>query len=697
MSPPNLIPPSSSSISAAPTMYLGPNTSVKNTTEGIQTTLPIKTTNVFTTERGLNVHTNSGTSSMIVNSDGDIITAGQVMAIGAISTSSNITATGSANSSSINVNTDKFTVSSTGLTTIQDNLVVGSHFTVTKSSGAVSADGNMTVGGSIYSSGTVTVGGTQSSPNMTLGNDGHITAAGDLTVGSSAIVAHAGTGNVEMTGQATIGTTLSVNSGQFVVDSTTGKTNVSGETNIGGNLNIHTDKFNITASSGNFTSAGSATIASNLDIGSSNFHVTASSGLIESVGNLNLGSGQVILNSSDGSISAKGNLKLGSDFSSPNVQINASSGALTTNFGYASYIAPSSSDNTTTTSVSGTSPDFTSTTSQHLATQTYVDRQLWKQTVRINTILGSDDSVLTSFNNVFKLVQAIEGDTTASAIGGLVSQTSQVSETVSEIVATDKKVVLVNCASSVWADECMPLPIPASVSAYNLHDGWYFKNCVNAGSGTSNKINWYLPVNGTNMKVSDLKNLYIYLFAVSDYSLPYISIYTQAKGNSTDIFPGLANARINHYFANPSESPNTNTTYCLYTQALPDQTDYNYSAISVQANQTSTANHTNYNNGTYGSVLSGINTDSSIVSPTDKIAFIVIQTASTASVNDVEFVLNSVHLRTLKGTTQLMFQNAGPSSNYMFNTFFQKNSDFSSISSKNTAYLAAYNAINNSA
>lgn len=681
-------------INSSPNLYLGPNTSVENnTTKGLLTSLPLTTQNVLTSQAGLNINSSGSSSTLTIDSAGNVITAGTITSTGSITSSGSVTATGSLNSSSLNVGGTNFTVSNTGKTTMLDDLVVGSHFTVTKSSGAVNSDGNVTVGGTVYANGTVTIGGTQSSPNLTLGNDGHITASNDVTIGNSAVVFHAGTGNADIKGS------LNVHSNQLLVDSVNSLVAINCATNIAGDVNVNSGKFTVDHSTGDLVSAGTLNVANNVSVGGSNVVITASSGKIATTGDVNVASDKVILGSSDGSISAIGNLKLGSDLTHPTFSINSSTGVAQTNLDYSSYVPPSASTNTTTTSVSGAAPDFTSSTSQYLATQTYVDKQLWNQTVRINTILGHDSTVLDSFNNVYGIVKAIEGSTTASeSLTTIASNYGAINTTVSELAGNALNSVLINCSSAVWADECAPLPIPQSITGYpgfNGLDGWYFENVV-----TSSKVNWYLPSNNV-MTMADVINIYLNVFIASNASLPIISIFTKPKGTGhNDIYPGFANARV-HYVFNASDATSTNKMYSMYIGA--DAPENNYGITSIQSKNTVTANRTNSSNPDYGNVLSGTNYDTTIISPSDVIQCFAIQTDSGADKNSVKLVLNSFNIQQnslsgakgSKGTTQMLFQNSSVATNYMFNTFFQKNSDFSLMNTKNKNQFAAYNELYN--
>ena len=70
---------------------------------------------------------------------------------------------------------------------------------------------------------------------------------------------------------------------------------------------------------------------------------------------------------------------------------------------------------------------------------------------------------------------------------------------------------------------------------------------------------------------------------------------------------------------------------------------------------------------------------STTINPADEILFITIQTDSGATVGNVNCVIKNLSIRQKIGTTQFAFSNAGPASNFLFNTFFKKNTDFTDI------------------
>jgi hypothetical protein len=679
----------------SPTVYLGRNLSISNnSSDGLNIgSLQLQTKSIISS-KGININRVGANSSLTIDVDGNMKTNGLVDTIGSITTSSSL------NSTSINVNGGNFTVADSGDVTTSGDVVasgdlsIGSNFSVISSNGAVTT-------GTVTSTGSISIGGTINSPNMILGNDGKITALNDLNINSGKFSVSSSNGNVSAAGD------LIINSNKFTVASSSGNVSTAGNVSVDGNVSavgtlsatgslaINNDKFTVAASSGNVYSAGSVSIDGNvsavgtlsatgsLAINTNKFTVAASSGDVYTAGSVSV-DGDV---SVDGTLSVLDNLSVNDKFT-----VEASTGKAKSDLPYASYTINSSSSNTTTTTLSGAEPVFDSVTNKYLTTQEYVDKEIWKQTKRINTMLGSDETVQT-FENVLKVVTAIAGSsdvvTTLNNVNGkyddLVDKQAEVKTSLSQVVAQAHNNVLVNCTPTVWQDECGPMPIPNTITSKTIEDGWYFSNLT-----TGNKINWYMPTNGSDMTVADVQNMYLNLFAASDMSLPFIHIYTAPKNNATDYWPGFANAKINYIFSAASPSLTANKSYCLHTGVAPMNV-YNKTLLSCQLVQTSNA--TNKNNGTQGS--NGTTFDSAIVSPSDKILFFTIGTSALASANNVCAVINSLNICVKTGTTQFSFSNAGVVSNYLFNYFFQKNTDFTAFPApvKQGAYAEKYNSI----
>jgi hypothetical protein len=167
---------------------------------------------------------------------------------------------------------------------------------------------------------------------------------------------------------------------------------------------------------------------------------------------------------------------------------------------------------------------------------------------------------------------------------------------------------------------------------------------------TASKINWYLPANGSSMKVKHILNMFLNMYAVSDKSLPFISIWTAPKGNSSEYNSGACNEHVNFYYTATTPSATSNKNYTLYTSKNAPANTYN--STLLRCSSTSTKNNTNKtlnnNLGTIQQVSSNttfLNSfDTSIVSEEDNVVCFIIQTASTAAASDVNLVVNNFNV-----------------------------------------------------
>ena len=479
---------------------------------------------------------------------------------------------------------------------------------------------------------------------------------------------------------------MAINTDKFKVTASSGAVAAAGD------FAIATDKFKVTASSGNVTAAGSLSAASATVTGSlsgasasvtgslsaTSLAISTDKFIVDSTGDLKINTNKFTVSSAGavvaaGAVSAAGDLKIATD----KFIVSSTDGKVTSAIPYASYTPAACATNTTTTSASGAEPVLTSATSAYLTTQEYVDKQLWNQTKRINTILGSDESVVTSFNNVYKLVTQFAGESgtvaTLNNITGkydtLVDRAAEIVTSVSDVVSQAYNTVLMNCTPSVWRDECGPVPIPAIISAKTTDDGWYFKNFAAA-----EKVNWYVPLNGTVMTVGDIKNLYMNIFAVSNVDFPFITIYTKPKPADHALYSknyaSWAGAKITYVYSVASPTSIANESYCLYTNKSPMNV---YGKTCLSPSDVATANKDNRHNGTEGalSTTSPKSYDSTLVSTTDEILYIAVHSKSVSLVNQTEFILNSLNVCLKTGTTNFAFSNAGVLSSYFYAKHFQ--------------------------
>jgi hypothetical protein len=654
---------------------LGRNFTIDNTsTGGVNISNLALKSNSTISSVGLNISSVSGSSALTINDSGDINTNGYFSSTGAITTVSAL------NSTSINVKhnasdtTNVFSVSDSGSIIASDDLKIGSSFIVTATSGAVSS-GALDVSGTITATGTLNIGNS----NVIIGNDGTISAISNLSIGSGNFNVTATTGNVDFIGD------LKINTDKFSVSHTDGSIVSKGSFSGLGDLTINTDQFTVNAATGNVVSKGTFSGLGDLAINTDKFTVQASSGNVSFNGDLNINSSQFTVSHVDGSLVTKGTISGLGDMNINNkFVVHQSDGHATSDIAYSSYVLAASSSDTSTTVSTTVKPSTISSTSTFLTTQEYVDKQIWQQTERINTMLGVDNQIIDNFNNVYKLVDAMAGhsDTVVALQNindkylGLVDRASEITTSVSTVVAQANASVPVACLPSVWADECAPLPIPSGIQI--CEDGWFFQNLT-----SGKKINWYLPPNGTSMNVDDIQNMYLNAFIGSSVSMPFITIYTKPKASPySNYFPGFAGAKINFCYTVDTPSLTCNKNYSLYTHTNP-MNKYNTTGLKYTAIYTE--------NGTNRNSSSGMATiDTNLVSLDDEVLCFVIGTDSTAQQNDVKFIANSLNVRVKTGTTQFTFSNNGPSTNFMFMNIYKMNSDMSAVTPKNISLFKSY-------
>lgn len=684
---------------------LSSNVSIKNDySSGFNIkNLPFKTNS--TLDAGaLNISSLSGQSKLTVDYNGNLNTAGYISASGAITSEASLNSTSLFVRSSSSDSDSKFSVSSTGRVIAKDSLSIGSLFNVDAITGKITSgdimSGKIDVTGTITTTSHINI----NSSKIVLGNDGTISAAGNFTIATDRFTANATTGDVSAAGTLSIGKSLTIATDKFIVDWNTGNTTIAGTTSGKGDLMINGDMFKVTASSGdvklkgilnvndNFSvsAAGAVAAAGNFAIATDKFKVDATNGNVviagttSAAGDLKVNGEQFKVTASSGAVDFKGDLNIKDNF-----KVISSSGAATSEFKYQDYTLNPSSSNISATELNGEVVNFTSATNKHLTTQEYVDRELFKQTIRINTMLGSDETV-NSFNNVLKVVTQIAGSGEAiDTLNGINSQYSNLLDKQVEVKTSLSKALeqaynteLVACLPTVWADESIPLPIPnATISLMNEQvDGWFFENLMDTGVNKTNKINWYLPVN-KDMTLADIKNMYLNAFIGSDQSLPFITIFTQPKEGYSN-YAGWAGSKINFHFSNANPSANYNKTCCLYTGSSPMNV---YDAVPTPVWGIITENGINKNS---ASLLDHIDLNS--VSLHDKIKYICISTATDALLGHVKFIANSFSIALKTGTVQFTFSNAGPATNFLYMRSFGMHSDMSIVRQKNADYYKHY-------
>jgi hypothetical protein len=182
------------------------------------------------------------------------------------------------------------------------------------------------------------------------------------------------------------------------------------------------------------------------------------------------------------------------------------------------------------------------------------------------------------------------------------------------------------------------------------------------------------------MTVGDIKNMYLNAFIGSDQSLPIITIYTVP--NASNNYASWAGSRVNFLFSNANPLASYNKTCCLYTGSSPMNV---YDAVPTQVWKITTDDGTSNK-----SAPAEDSINLARVSLTDKILYICIQTASTATKSQVKFIANSFSIALKTGTVQFTFSNAGPAANFLYMRSLSMYSDMSVVSQKNADYYKWY-------
>jgi hypothetical protein len=668
---------------------------------GITTCLPINTNSTITSEGLTILASDSGPTSLTITSNGNLTTSANLVTTG----QGYITSATSLNSNSINVGGSNFTVSSAGSVTTASTLNVG---------GVASIIGNLNVGtnlitmnstsGAIYTPGTFTAASnitvmdtTNTNTKITLGNDGHISAAGaitsngDLTVGASKLVLSSGSGNLTLNGIVASGGDVNVNAGNVVLSALNGNILGKGSLTVGSAGQLVVSATGALSTSGLITSVGLVTTA-DVNVNGGNVVLSASNGNVTAKGLLTVGSTGQLTVSASGILTTTGDLFVNG---ASNAQIHMFSSDASVSSTYTGYVAPASSTDTLYTSsssaLSANPLFFTTLTSTKLTTQYYVDTQIYNQTARLNLILGQNiQNNLETFQNVFQICQQIEGSSAAQSVSSLTTQASQIKVSVSNVMTQAENPYVINAVPAVWGINCPPMPIPYTLTGLPTPnytgDGWFFSNTT-----SGNQITWSIPVN-SGMTLGKLQQFYMNVFAASNLSLPQIVI---KSSNST------YNNIITYKFSASGSSSSANKNYCLYTTASPFCCDANVATngtgspintygfvpnpSEITASLSLTYSSVSTNPSLSGTAVSGFTT---YASSADPVSSITIQTdSSVTSASTIQFILQSLYIVQTSstqvpaadpiGTTQFLFQNTSVVQNYMMNYFFKKHLDFS--------------------
>ena len=605
----------------------------------------------------------SGTSdhNVVLNSTGAITSQGDLTLQNSGTTTFNVdSATGALTATGTSAN-------------LKINDGTADKFVVTASTGAVTSKGNFTLNDGttnryVVNSTTGAVIATGSSANLTINNgtadkfsvtasSGDITTSGDLTINTDKFKVTSSTGAVLIKG---------TSSELGVHDGTARTFTVSAN----GDINVNSNKLNITASSGSLKTKGDLTLN---DGTTDNFKVINSTGAITTQGDLTIqssGTDKFTVDSSTGDVNQAGDLKINTNkfvvtASSGDVTLGSTTtnGSVKTTFN--NYTESASATNSTITS-SEADPSFTSTTSQFLTTQEFVEKAIWRQTKRINTIINvSGVDVADKLDNLYRMAEQMQGNDAIQNLSGLLDTTEEIKLSLTDIIRRSEKTIPVNissytCSSST-ANTVFPQPMPNSTEIGNYSgSGWWFQNLT-----TSSKIKWKISLTDRSVTVSDLVNLYLDAYMVSNLQFPKVTVYTQTGSSITYNYNALV----------ANQSLTKKESYTLYT-AIDNADD-------------STSLYTSKN-------IVAFTTSDAALTGTELIDYVLI-TSDTTTVNNIQFIVNTLNLQIKKkGTLKYTFDNGIVSNNYFFNNFYSKNIDFTALNAAQTSYLTAYNSEYNS-
>jgi hypothetical protein len=328
--------------------------------------------------------------------------------------------------------------------------------------------------------------------------------------------------------------------------------------------------------------------------------------------------------------------------------INMSKGVVYSTTPYI-YVLPACYKDLTTRIDNISNDDKKSETSMILVTQLYIDEQIWKQQIRINSMVTLDDGICDSFYNVYKLIDKIVGNNINNAnntptqknkkYGNLCVSDSQIPISMSDIISLIETVVLIPFHASIWGNKCCPCPIPPTVSIGE--DGWYFKRC-----GVGEIVEWV--VDTPNIQAQVIRNVYMNMlfFGSAKCFSPKLCMYVKSSDtNNTQTVVEYEFPQIN-----TTAHPNTESIYhCMYTDVVPGRA---LGKICVPSQTTITISFDR--NKTKGKMTKEMGKN---ILPTDIITKFEICTAE--EMTNIEFIVCSLNVVTTTGTAKFQFSNAG--------------------------------------
>lgn len=277
-------------------------------------------------------------------------------------------------------------------------------------------------------------------------------------------------------------------------------------------------------------------------------------------------------------LTGQGNIYLNSTEtqSTNKLSLNFNDGSVHSSTPYDSYIQPLCVQDNTTTVMDDELPNtsFITKTSQCFSTQEYVDKQIWTQHLRINSILSLKPGICESFYNMYQLINAIIGKSShiknssnsksPNGYEHLCTSADDIKLSMSDLLTLIETSTIVICHSCVWDKTCAPLPIPSTISV--PEDGWYFRNF-----STTNIIEW--TVDTPNIPMNTVLNMYINMLLIRNKKcdVPKICMYINSKATNTTNVIDYTYNKIAPNNANNSTDDEIQLCdyYCLYTDVVP--------------------------------------------------------------------------------------------------------------------------------
>jgi hypothetical protein len=266
-----------------------------------------------------------------------------------------------------------------------------------------------------------------------------------------------------------------------------------------------------------------------------------------------------------------------------------------------------------------------------------------------NLYLGDDlviNGVNISFNNANVTVKAPLSalnvsnknyvDVADASLNTLIETEASVrSSEDAKIISSSSRSVVLPLTSGLVGGQAYPAVMPDAVRSL-AYDGWYYKKV--SDEKVNKKINWYVAPD-TNMRVSDLKQIFFETLLINKTDIPFITVYTKPTGTN-DAPAGWYKSVRTYELLNKSSLTN-NTPYCFHYKFDSNASDpFSY-------------NHTN-------KLMTLTDVAANIINdflPTEQILFFSVGTNSASTIGNVEFICRSISIQSSKGTVNHLLSN----------------------------------------